>query len=66
MAGITQATPHLIFNEFSTKLGERVATILKNIFPPMSEKTDSKRVMTFANDNDFISFRHHKYGTWPA
>lgn len=24
-------------------------------------KEDTKRVMTFSNDNDYISFRHHVY-----
>lgn len=51
--------PHLIFNNFKTKLGERVATILKYLFPVPKE--ESQRVMTFSNDNDFISFRHHVY-----
>ncbi|KAL0478181.1 U3 small nucleolar ribonucleoprotein IMP4 [Acrasis kona] len=51
--------PHLIFHNFKTKLGERVATILKHLFP--IPKKDSTRVVTFANDNDFISFRHHVY-----
>jgi U3 small nucleolar ribonucleoprotein protein IMP4 len=40
-------------------LGERVATILKYLFPVPKE--DSRRIMTFANENDFISFRHHVY-----
>ena len=33
--------------------------ILKYLFPV--PKDDSKRVMTFRNENDFISFRHHNY-----
>lgn len=56
---ISQAYPHLIFHNFKTKLGERVATVLKHLFPV--PKPDSQRVITFANDNDFISFRHHVY-----
>lgn len=56
---ISEAYPHLIFNNFKTKLGERCATILKYMFPV--PKTESQRVMTFHNDNDFISFRHHVY-----
>eukprot|EP01120_Amphizonella_sp_Union-15-10_P005655 TRINITY_DN169_c0_g1_i1.p1 TRINITY_DN169_c0_g1~~TRINITY_DN169_c0_g1_i1.p1 ORF type:complete len:289 (-),score=43.83 TRINITY_DN169_c0_g1_i1:180-1046(-) len=51
--------PHLIFHGFSTKLGERVTNILKFLFPAC--KDDSKRVVTFANENDFISFRHHTF-----
>eukprot|EP01116_Phalansterium_solitarium_P022011 TRINITY_DN7104_c0_g1_i1.p1 TRINITY_DN7104_c0_g1~~TRINITY_DN7104_c0_g1_i1.p1 ORF type:complete len:290 (+),score=94.62 TRINITY_DN7104_c0_g1_i1:32-901(+) len=51
--------PHLLFNNFSTKLGERTMNILKYLFPV--PKDDSKRVITFGNQNDFISFRHHEY-----
>lgn len=52
---ISEQYPHLIFENFSSKLGERVRDILKYLFPVPKE--DSKRVMTFANENDFISFR---------
>lgn len=48
--------PHLIFHNFNTKLGERVTTILKYLFPPTKES--STRVLTFANDDDYISFRY--------
>jgi U3 small nucleolar ribonucleoprotein protein IMP4 len=54
---ISQQYPHLIFDNFTTKLGERVQNILKYLFPVPKE--DSKRVLTFANQHDFISFRHH-------
>mmetsp|Transcript_8116 Transcript_8116/g.30098 ORF Transcript_8116/g.30098 Transcript_8116/m.30098 type:complete len:316 (-) Transcript_8116:79-1026(-) len=54
---VKEAKPHLIFHNFKTKTGKRCATILKYLFP--IPKEDSKRVMTFANNNDFISFRHH-------
>eukprot|EP00742_Colponemidia_sp_Colp-10_P004166 GILJ01004445.1.p1 GENE.GILJ01004445.1~~GILJ01004445.1.p1 ORF type:complete len:288 (+),score=43.23 GILJ01004445.1:80-943(+) len=56
---MSEAYPHLIFHGFNTNLGERVTNILKYLFPP--PKTESKRVLTFANNNDFISFRHHTY-----
>lgn len=48
--------PHLIFANFNTKLGERVQNILKALFPP--NKESSKRVASFVNQNDFISFRY--------
>ena len=32
---------------------------MKYLFPVPKE--DSKRVLTFANHDDFISFRHHTY-----
>ncbi|XP_062240782.1 U3 small nucleolar ribonucleoprotein protein IMP4 isoform X2 [Platichthys flesus] len=40
-------------------LGKRVSNILKYLFPVPKE--DSRRVITFANQEDFISFRHHTY-----
>jgi U3 small nucleolar ribonucleoprotein protein IMP4 len=36
-----------------------VANILKYLFPV--PKPDSTRCMTFSNQSDFISFRHHVY-----
>ncbi|KAJ1965905.1 snoRNA-binding rRNA-processing protein imp4 [Dispira parvispora] len=59
VGSVSEAFPHLIFNNFNTKLGERIGNVLKYLFPV--PKADSKRVMTFANDNDFISFRHHVF-----
>jgi len=56
---VSEAYPHLIFHNFKTPLGQRVGNILKFLFPVPKE--DSKRVMTFANENDYISFRHHVY-----
>ena len=44
---VSEAYPHLIFQGFSSKLGQRVSNILKYLFP--SPKDDSKRVITFAN-----------------
>ncbi|XP_027203696.2 U3 small nucleolar ribonucleoprotein IMP4 [Dermatophagoides pteronyssinus] len=56
---MSEQYPHLIFDNFSGKLGLRVQNILRYLFPV--PKADSKRVMTFANQNDYISFRHHIY-----
>lgn len=56
---MSQANPHLIFDNMNSRLGERVTKILKSLFP--IPKPDSKRVITFANHNDLISFRHHTY-----
>lgn len=49
---LSEAYPHLIFNNFGTQLGERVITILKHLFPV--PKIDSKRVLTFNNVNGNI------------
>lgn len=56
---MSEAYPHLIFNNLESRLGKRVTNILKYLFPVPKE--DSRRVMTFSNANDYISFRHHVY-----
>jgi len=56
---VSEQYPHLIFDNFTSKLGNRVMDVLKYLFPVPKE--DSKRVMTFANEDDFISFRHHVF-----
>ncbi|KAJ3190015.1 snoRNA-binding rRNA-processing protein imp4 [Gaertneriomyces sp. JEL0708] len=56
---VSEQYPHLIFHNFNSNLGNRVQNVLKYLFPVPKE--DSKRVMTFSNDSDFISFRHHVY-----
>ncbi|VEN52082.1 unnamed protein product [Callosobruchus maculatus] len=58
---MSEQYPHLIFHNFKTKLGVRVMSILKYLFPVPKE--DSKRVITFANHDDYISFRNHTYRT---
>ncbi|KIL70157.1 hypothetical protein M378DRAFT_156219 [Amanita muscaria Koide BX008] len=60
---VSEQYPHLIFESFSSKLGERIRDVLKYLFPVPKE--ESKRVMTFANENDFISFRHHVFVKTP-
>jgi U3 small nucleolar ribonucleoprotein protein IMP4 len=52
---VSEQYPHLIFENFSSTLGSRIRDVLRYLFPVPKE--DSKRVMTFANENDFISFR---------
>jgi U3 small nucleolar ribonucleoprotein protein IMP4 len=52
---VSEQYPHLIFENFSSKLGVRIRDVLKYLFPVPKE--DSKRVMTFANESDYISFR---------
>ncbi|CAM9541596.1 unnamed protein product [Ectocarpus sp. 4 AP-2014] len=56
---VSEVYPHLIFDKFSTPLGQRVADVLKYLFPV--PKADSRRVMTFANEEDVLYFRHHIY-----
>jgi U3 small nucleolar ribonucleoprotein protein IMP4 len=59
---VSEQYPHLIFENFSSKLGERIRDVLKYLFPVPKE--DSKRIMTFANEDDFISFRWEIDATW--
>ncbi|KAL6659001.1 hypothetical protein ACP70R_003041 [Stipagrostis hirtigluma subsp. patula] len=59
MGKMSEAYPHLVMDNFSTKIGERTATIIKHLFPV--PKPESKRIITFANRDDYISFRHHVY-----
>ncbi|CAG2055115.1 unnamed protein product [Timema podura] len=56
---MSEQYPHLIFHNFKTKLGTRVMSILKHLYPVPKE--DSRRVITFANHDDYISFKHHTY-----
>nr|GEW57914.1 U3 small nucleolar ribonucleoprotein protein IMP4 [Tanacetum cinerariifolium] len=56
MGTVSDAYPHLILNNFSTKTGARTADILKHLFPVA--KPDSKRIITLANQSDYISFRY--------
>eukprot|EP00271_Cylindrocystis_brebissonii_P007154 TRINITY_DN20382_c0_g1_i2.p1 TRINITY_DN20382_c0_g1~~TRINITY_DN20382_c0_g1_i2.p1 ORF type:complete len:295 (+),score=54.25 TRINITY_DN20382_c0_g1_i2:378-1262(+) len=56
---MSEAYPHLILENFTSKLGQRTASVLKYLFPV--PKADSRRVMTFVNQSDYISFRHHVY-----
>ncbi|KAG6918917.1 hypothetical protein DXG01_010572 [Tephrocybe rancida] len=56
---VSEQYPHIIFENFTSPLGQRVRDVLKYLFPVPKE--DSKRVMTFANEDDFISFRHHVF-----
>lgn len=60
MGNVSEAYPHLIFENFTTSLGKRVETILKHLFPP-GAKRESSRVVTFVNNDDYISVRHHMY-----
>lgn len=56
----SEVNPHLIFDNFTTPLGQRIVTILKHLFP-CAPKKDSPKVITFANREDFISVRQHVY-----
>ncbi len=57
---VSEAYPHLILDNFSSKLGSRVANILKYLFPV--PKQDSKRVITFANQVRRPALSFHAIG----
>jgi U3 small nucleolar ribonucleoprotein protein IMP4 len=56
---MSEQAPHLIFENFTTRLGQRIRDALKFLFPV--PRVDSTRVLTFDNSNDYISFRHHTF-----
>ncbi|CAM9972032.1 unnamed protein product [Lampetra fluviatilis] len=56
---MSEAFPHLVMHNFTSRLGKRVSDILRYLFPVPKE--DSRRIITLANDDDYISFRHHVY-----
>ncbi|CAA6667134.1 unnamed protein product [Spirodela intermedia] len=56
---VSEVYPHLVLHNFSTKLGQRTANILKHLFPV--PKPDSRRILSFVNQSDYIVFRHHVY-----
>ncbi|CAF2903499.1 unnamed protein product [Rotaria sp. Silwood2] len=56
---MSEQYPHLIFSNMTSKLGQRTMNILKYLFPVPKE--DSHRTITFVNQDDYISFRHHVY-----
>jgi hypothetical protein len=59
VAPISEAYPHIVLHNLTTKIGQRVGAILQHLFPV--PKPDTRRVISFVNSDDFISFRHHVY-----
>ncbi len=55
MDNVSEAYPHIVFHNFQTPLGARVKNVLRYLFPVPKE--ESRRVMSFVNTNDYISFR---------
>lgn len=62
---VSEAYPHLMFEGFTSRLGERVCKVLKHLFPPrdpITSKTKlSNRVVIFKNIEDVIEVRHYVY-----
>ncbi|VDN01270.1 unnamed protein product [Thelazia callipaeda] len=56
---VSEEYPHLIFDSLNSSLGRRITNILKYLFPV--PKIESRRIITFSGNHDFISFRHHTY-----
>ncbi|EON64001.1 hypothetical protein W97_03231 [Coniosporium apollinis CBS 100218] len=59
---VSESYPHLIFENFNSRLGKRVVQILKHLWPPREgpQKVGS-RVVTFLNIDDSIEVRHHVF-----
>jgi U3 small nucleolar ribonucleoprotein protein IMP4 len=60
---IPESYPHLIFDGFTTTLGQRVQRILQHLFPPRDTRMKSgNRTVTFKRlPDDSIEVRHHIY-----
>ncbi|XP_013632875.1 PREDICTED: brix domain-containing protein ZK795.3-like [Brassica oleracea var. oleracea] len=52
--GKPEQYPHVIFDNFTSHMGKRVASMLKHMFP-----VDARCIIT--NKSDYISFRNHVY-----
>jgi len=52
--------PELILNNFTTRLGHRIARFFTSLLPQVPE-FEGRRVVTFHNQRDFLFFRHHRY-----
>jgi len=52
--------PELLLNNFTTRLGRRVARQLASLFP-QKPNFEGRRSVTFHNQRDFIFFRHYRY-----
>lgn len=57
---ITEHRPEVILNNFTTRLGNSVASMLAALFHYEPEFV-GKRAVTFHNQRDYIFFRHHRY-----
>ncbi|KAJ5852451.1 Anticodon-binding [Penicillium soppii] len=58
---VSESYPHLIFEGFKTKLGDRVVQILKHLFPPRETGKVGNRVVSFVCKDDNIEVRHHVF-----
>jgi len=56
---MSEQYPHLIFHGINSEIGLRITSILKHLFPV--PKKDSRRLVSFTNTDDFMSFRQHTY-----
>jgi U3 small nucleolar ribonucleoprotein protein IMP4 len=56
---LSLAYPHLIFDEMTSGLGRRTMKILQALFPV--PKADSRRLISFVNKDDRISFQQHTF-----
>ncbi|KAK7868626.1 hypothetical protein R5R35_008435 [Gryllus longicercus] len=57
---ISAHRPEVILNNFSTRLGNSVASMLAALFH-YDPEFQGRRAVTFHNQRDYIFFRHHRY-----
>ncbi|XP_052542657.1 U3 small nucleolar ribonucleoprotein protein IMP4 isoform X1 [Tympanuchus pallidicinctus] len=59
LGGAPLGAPHILLHRLDSVLGRRLGTILKHLFPVPRPQT--RRVVTFANEDDVILVRNHVY-----
>ncbi|XP_056849525.1 uncharacterized protein LOC130499459 isoform X3 [Raphanus sativus] len=55
---MSEQYPYVIFDNFTSQMGKRVGSMLKHMFPV--PKLDARRIVTFRNKSDYISFRRRR------
>lgn len=64
MGTVNETYPHLVFEGFTTRLGQRVVKILKHLFPPREgakRAVKDGRVVLFKNVEDAVEVRQHAF-----
>eukprot|EP01111_Echinosteliopsis_oligospora_P007320 TRINITY_DN2215_c0_g1_i2.p1 TRINITY_DN2215_c0_g1~~TRINITY_DN2215_c0_g1_i2.p1 ORF type:complete len:247 (+),score=63.24 TRINITY_DN2215_c0_g1_i2:332-1072(+) len=57
---MTDHSPELILNNFTTRMGHGVGRMLASLFPQLPE-FEGRRIITFHNQRDYIFLRQHRY-----
>lgn len=60
MPNVPESSPHLIFHNLTNDVGRRVQNGLSGLFAA-GVKENNARVISFLNQDDLLSFRHHLF-----